>query len=72
LIDQTQATVIKAAPKVDNKENRNSARILIDEKDASILQIEWEQESILGYEGKRSALRSEIWRPLWCGALLSG
>lgn len=58
LIDQTQATVIKAAPKVDNKENRNSARILIDEKDGSILQIEWEPESILGYEGKK--IRSQV------------
>jgi hypothetical protein len=53
LIDQTQATVIKAAPRVDNKENRNLARIWIDEKDGSILQIEWEPESILGYEGKK-------------------
>jgi len=52
-IDEIQATVIKASPKPHNKENRNFARIWVDGKDGSILQIEWEPESILDYEGKK-------------------
>lgn len=51
-IGKTLATVIKAMPKPDNEENRNFARMWINEEDGSILQIEWEPESILDYEGK--------------------
>jgi hypothetical protein len=51
-IGETLAAVIKAIPKPNNKENRNYAKMWIDEKDGSILQIEWEPESILDYEGK--------------------
>ena len=51
-IGKTPAAVIKATPKPDNEENRNFARMWIDEKDGTILQIEWEPESILDYEGK--------------------
>ncbi len=46
------ATVVKAIPKANNEENRNSASMWIDEKGGSILKIEWEPESILDYEGK--------------------
>lgn len=60
-IGETLATVIKAAPKPDNEENRNFARVWIDEKDGSILRIEWEPESILDYEGKTvRALTEEL------------
>jgi tetratricopeptide (TPR) repeat protein len=52
LIGETLATVIKATPKANNQENRNFAMMWIDEKDGSVLQIEWEPESILDYEGK--------------------
>lgn len=51
-IGKTLATIIKASPKPNNEENRNFARMWINEKDGSILQIEWEPESILDYEGK--------------------
>jgi len=51
-IGETLATVIKASPKPNNEENRNFARIWIDEKDGSIPQIEWEPESIVDFEGK--------------------
>jgi len=50
-IGETLATVIKAAPKANNQENRNFARMWVSEKDGSVLQIEWEPESILDYEG---------------------
>jgi hypothetical protein len=52
-IDQTRATVIKATPRPNNEENRNSARIWIDENNGSILQIEWEPESKPDYEQKK-------------------
>ena len=51
-IGKTPAAVIKATPKPSNEENRNFARMWIDEKDGSILQIEWEPEYILEYKGK--------------------
>ena len=51
-IGETLAAVIKATPKANNEENRNYARVWIGEMDGSILQIEWEPESILDYEGK--------------------
>ena len=44
--------VVKATPSSNNEENRNFARIWINEKDGSIVQIEWEPESILDYEDK--------------------
>jgi hypothetical protein len=52
-IGETLSAIVKATPRPENEENRNSARIWIDEKDGSILQIEWEPESILDYEGKK-------------------
>jgi hypothetical protein len=52
-IDQTRATVINATPRPNNEENRNSARIWIDENNGSILQIEWEPESKPDYEQKK-------------------
>ena len=51
-IGEVLATVIKSTPKPNNEDNRNFARVWINEKDGSILQIEWEPESILDYEGK--------------------
>ncbi len=53
LLDGIAAFVVKASPKPSNKENRNYARIWIDEKDFSILQIEWEPESIIKPEEKK-------------------
>jgi hypothetical protein len=58
-IGETLATVIKATPKPKNKENRNSARMWIDGMDGSILQIEWEPESILDYEEKTIRSQAE-------------
>jgi hypothetical protein len=58
-VGETQAAVIKATPKPDNEENRNFARVRIDEKDGSVLQIEWEPESILDFEGKTVRAQEE-------------
>lgn len=58
-IGETLATVIKASPNSNNEENRNFAKIWIDGKDGSILQIEWEPESIVDYEGKTVRSLSE-------------
>ena len=55
-IDKIPAAIIKATPKPNNKENRNFAEIWINEKDGSILQIEWEPESIIDYKGKNIEL----------------
>jgi hypothetical protein len=52
-IGETLSTIVRATPKPENEENRNFAQIWIDERDGSILQIEWEPESILDYEGKK-------------------
>jgi hypothetical protein len=52
-IEQTRATVIKATPRPNNEENRNSARIWIGKNDGSTLQIEWEPESKPDYEQKK-------------------
>jgi len=53
LLDGKTAIVVKTSPKPSNKENRNYAKIWIDEKDFSILQIEWEPESIISSEEKK-------------------
>jgi len=58
-IGEILATVLKATPKANNEENRNFARMWIDERDGSILQIEWEPESILDYEGKTIRSQAE-------------
>lgn len=50
-----QATIIRATPKPNNKENWNFAKIWINEKDSSILQIEWESGSIYDFDGKNIA-----------------
>ena len=62
-IGGTLAAVIKATPKANNEENRNSASMWIDEKDGSILKIEWEPESILDYEGKPVRSRAGELKP---------
>ena len=62
-IGGTLATAVKATPKANNKENRNSARMWIDEKDGSILKIEWEPESILDYDGKPVRSRAGELKP---------
>jgi hypothetical protein len=51
-ISGTLAVVVKATPTANNEENRNFARIWLDKKEGSILQIVWEPESILDYEEK--------------------
>jgi hypothetical protein len=56
---ETRATVIKASPKPSNEENRNFARMWVDGKDGSILQIEWEPESIVDFEGKSVRSQTE-------------
>jgi hypothetical protein len=49
-IDRRPAIVIKASPNEVTAENYCFGRIWIDEKDSSILQIEWEPESIANYK----------------------
>lgn len=51
-IGGTLAVVVKATPKANNEENCNFARIWINDKDGSVLRVEWEPESILDYEEK--------------------
>jgi hypothetical protein len=51
-IEKKKATIIKATPKSNNEENRNFAKIWIHEEDGSIIQIEWEPESIDDYVEK--------------------
>ena len=53
-----QATIIKATPNLNNKENWNYAKIWINEKDSSILQIEWESGSKYDFDGKNIASMS--------------
>jgi hypothetical protein len=48
-IEKKKATIIKATPKSNNEENKNFAKIWIYEEDGSIIQIEWEPESIVDY-----------------------
>jgi len=57
-LGKIQATIINAAPKPNNKENRNFAKLWINEKDNSILQIEWESGSIYNFDGKNIATMS--------------
>lgn len=52
LIDNKKTILLKASPKPANKNNRNYATIWIDKNDFSILQIEWEPESIIDYQDK--------------------
>jgi hypothetical protein len=49
-IDRRSAIVIKASPNEVTAENYCFGRIWIDEKDSSILRIEWEPESIANYK----------------------
>lgn len=58
-IGETLATVIMATPRDNNQENRNFARMWLDAEDGSVLQIEWEPESILDYEGNPVRALSE-------------
>jgi hypothetical protein len=48
LLEGHNTIVIKAEPTPRNKDNRNFAKIWVDETDFSILQIEWEPQSISG------------------------
>jgi hypothetical protein len=50
MVNDVQTIVVKASPKESNKDNRNFAKIWVDVLDFSILQIEWEPQSIEGYE----------------------
>jgi len=61
-LGEIQAAIIIAAPKPNNKENRNYSKIWINEKDSSILQIEWEPESIYDFDGKNIASMSGEFR----------
>ena len=61
-LGEIQATIIDAAPKPNNKENRNFAKLWINEKDNSILQIEWESGSIYNFDGKNIATMSGEFR----------
>lgn len=58
-IGETPATIIRATPNPNNQENRNYAKMWIDGKDGSILQIEWEPESIVDYDGKTVRSQTE-------------
>jgi hypothetical protein len=52
IIENKKTRLLKASPKPSNKNNRNYATIWIDKNDFSILQIEWEPESIIDYQDK--------------------
>ena len=52
LLDEKKTIVVEASPSPANKENRNFAKIWIDEEDFSILQIEWQPQSIADYQRK--------------------
>ena len=52
-LDNIIATVIEATPNPNNKDNRNFAQLWINKKDGSILQIEWQSESITDYAGNQ-------------------
>lgn len=52
LLDKKNTIVVEASPNPANKENRNFAKIWIDEEDFSILQIEWQPQSIADYQRK--------------------
>ncbi|MFC2166879.1 hypothetical protein ACFLQZ_02830 [Acidobacteriota bacterium] len=62
-LGEIQATIINA-PKPNNKENRNFAKLWINEKDNSILQIEWESGSIYNFDGKNIATMSGEFRTI--------
>jgi len=61
-LGKIQAVIIRATPKPNNKENWNFAKIWINEKDSSILQIEWESESFYDFDGKNIASMSGEFR----------
>ena len=61
-LGKIQAAIIRATPKPNNKENWNFAKIWINEKDSSILQIEW--ESNFNFDGKNIASMSGDFRTL--------
>jgi hypothetical protein len=61
-LGKIQAAIIRATPKPNNKENWNFAKIWINEKDSSILQIEW--ESNFDFDGKNIASMSGDFRTL--------
>ncbi|NOR14611.1 MAG: hypothetical protein GQ544_02790 [Candidatus Aminicenantes bacterium] len=52
MVNDVQTIVVKATPTEANKDNRNFAKIWVDVLDFSILQIEWEPQSIEGFESK--------------------
>ncbi len=52
-LDDKACVVLKASPGQPMAENNNIARIWVDEKDCSVLRIEWEPQS-LGYQEIRS------------------
>ena len=54
-LNNIMATVLEAAPNPNNKDNRNFAHLWINEEEGSILQIEWESESIYDFNGKNIA-----------------
>ena len=57
-LGEIQATIINATPKPNNIENRNFAKLWINEKDSSILQIEWESGSNYNFDGDNIATMS--------------
>lgn len=57
LLDKKNTIVVEASPNPANKENRNFAKIWLDEKDFSILQIEWQPQSIADYQRKMQESR---------------
>ena len=63
-LGEIQTTIIRATPKPDNKENWNFAKIWINEKDSSILQIEWESSSNFDFDGKNIASMSGDFRTI--------
>ena len=50
ILEGRKTIIIEASPKRMMEENNNYGRIWVDEKDFSILKIEWEPKSIIGYK----------------------
>ena len=58
-LENVLTAVIKATPKPNNLDNRNFAQLWINVEDGSVMQIEWQPESIVDPNGNR--INFEVW-----------
>jgi outer membrane lipoprotein-sorting protein len=63
-IGHSRAIVLRASPKKLTAENNNFGKIWVDETDSSILKIEWEPQSIVGFEEKANSSLGELKRKI--------